>query len=500
MRTLFPRRLVPALVVAVLMAGGCGRGAAAPVPPQPQPVDGGKLVFALPGDPGSVTPLYGGDDTGMLIERNVFSGLVDADPTTLRTMPAIARSWSASPDHRTYTFRLRPHVSFQDGGGPVTAATFVSDWALLCSPQVESPNAQVLAAVAGYGACASGSGRLAGVRADGPLTLVVRLSRPVADFAAVLVDPATWAFPPQLSATPAARAAFEANPVGAGPFTVDTFRRSVHPAGKRAVAGLVVLTRNPSYWGQRAHLARVVMPVVSGADARLIAAYRSGRYQVLPLPADEVDVVRADPEFDRQLLTAPRLSLTYLGRNRPGAPPLAGAVDASRVTTLTQGKAGQVADALVPVGMPGYVPRLVGFPRRSPARSFVTLTRQTDPSKAAVTAAVARLLRNQGAQVRLVPRGSWAVGRLDLQSAAPGAVIAGLVGPRSPLTRQVEAAGRDGVDQELLDAQRRLLDSGSVVPLSFGQTQLLVNPAVHGLGVDGLGVPRLTNVWVQPSS
>ena len=130
----------------------------------------------------------------------------------------------------------------------------------------------------------------------------------------------------------------------------------------------------------------------------------------------------------------------------------------------------------------------------------MTLTKQTDPARAAVTAVVARLLRNQGAQVNLVRRGAWSVDRLDLQSAAPGAVVAALAGPRSPLTRQVDAAGPGDVDRELLDAQRKLLDSGAVVPLSFGQSQLLVNPAVHGLGVDGLGVPRLTNVWLKSSS
>ena len=64
------------------------------------------------------------------------------------------------------------------------------------------------------------------------------------------------------------------------------------------------------------------MPVVAGADAGSIAAYRAGRYQVLPLPPAEVDVVRADPEYDRQLLDAPRLSLDLAAarpRRRPAA-------------------------------------------------------------------------------------------------------------------------------------------------------------------------------------
>ena len=77
----------------LLLAAGCGRGAAAPASPEPRPVNGGTLVYALPADPVSVTPLYGGDAAGLVIERNVFAGLVDADPSTLRTVPVIARSW-----------------------------------------------------------------------------------------------------------------------------------------------------------------------------------------------------------------------------------------------------------------------------------------------------------------------------------------------------------------------------------------------------------------------
>ena len=65
-----------------------------------------------------------------MVERNVFAGLVDVDPATLRIVPSIARSWSASADGRTFTFDLRAGVRFQHGDGAVTADTFVRDWAL----------------------------------------------------------------------------------------------------------------------------------------------------------------------------------------------------------------------------------------------------------------------------------------------------------------------------------------------------------------------------------
>jgi hypothetical protein len=317
----------------------------------------------------------------------------------------------------------------------------------------------------------------------------------------MLADPATWAFPPQLAATAGDRAAFERAPVGAGPFRLVSLRTSTHPAGKAAVAGLAVLSRNPDYFGMRPHLDRVEMPVVAGADAGSIAAYRAGRYQVLPLPPAEVDVVRADPEFGRQLLDTPRLSLVSLQR-RPGATSsLAGGLSAAQVTALAAGKSGQAADALVPVGMPGYVPNVAHFALSPVTGETVTLTRPTGATERSYTSAVARVLRTDGAQVRIVRHGEWAVSELNLQSAAPATVVAALAGRgETSLVSQVEAAPPATVGRTLLHAQQTLLASGSIVPLTFGQTQLLIAPSVRGLVVDALGAPRLAGAWLTTGS
>jgi peptide/nickel transport system substrate-binding protein len=483
----------------LLLLAACTRGGAVAAIPEPAPHDGGTLTYALSADPVSVTPLYGGDAAGIVVERNVFAGLVDADPSTLRTVPSIARSWSSSADGRRFTFHLRAGVSFGSGAGPVTADTFVQDWALLCSRPVASPNAAVLSSVAGYGACRRGAGTLAGARAAGPLTLVVSLSRAVRDFPSTLVDPATWAFPPQLADTAAARAAFEQAPVGAGPFQVESIVHSRQPAGKAPVPGEVVLTANAAYFGSRPHVDRVVMPVVTQADAaRSIAAYRSGSYQVLDVPAAAVDVVRADPGFDRQLVDLPRLSLIYLratGGSSP-VPALGGAIDPAALVSQALGKSGQPADGLLPVGMPGYIPGVAHFPATSLGSATVTLTHVTDPTLASLTAALAQALRAKGAQVSVVRHGAWTVSELDLQSATADALLAGLAGQDSPLVAGVEAASGTARDTALLDAQRTLLAGGQLVPLAFGQTELLEAPPVHDLGIDALGAPRLDSVWL----
>jgi hypothetical protein len=107
------------------------------------------------------------------------------------------------------------------------------------------------------------------------------------------------------------------------------------------------------------------------------------------------------------------------------------------------------------------------------------------------------VLRTDGAQVRIVPYGDWAVSELNLQSAAPATVIAALAGRGEPsLVSQVEATPPATVGRTLLHAQQTLLASGSIVPLTFGQTQLLIAPGVRGLVVDALGAPRLAGAWL----
>ena len=71
------------------------------------------------------------------------------------------------------------------------------------------------------------------------------------------------------------------------------------------------------------------------------------------------------------------------------------------MTELAAGKSGQTADALVPLGMPGYVPSVTHFAVAG-GRREVTLTRPTGATETAFTNAAARVLRNDGAQVRIV--------------------------------------------------------------------------------------------------
>jgi hypothetical protein len=208
--------------------------------------------------------------------------------------------------------------------------------------------------------------------------------------------------------------------------------------------------------------------------------------------------VRADPGFDRQLVDLPRLSLIYLRATGGSAagPALGGAIDPAAVVAQALGKSGQPADGLLPVGMPGYIPGAAHFTAAPLAGTTVTLTHATDPTLASLTTALAQALRAKGAQVAVVGHGGWTVSELDLQSATADALLTGLAGKDSPVLAGVQAASGAAHDAALLDAQRTLLASGELVPLAFGQTELLEAPSVHGLVIDALGAPRLDGVWL----
>jgi ABC-type transport system substrate-binding protein len=498
-----------ASAVLILLLPGCGRGAAVPASSQPKPVDGGTLRYALLADPVSVTPLRGGDEAGLIVERNVFAGLVDVDPGTLEVVPSIARGWSVSGDGRTFTFQLRSGVRFQDGAGTVTAETFVRDWSMLCSPAVASPNAAVLSAVSGYDECRHG-GALSGVRAAAPLTLVVTLDRPFYDFASLLADPATWAFPPDRVSTPEGMAAFEHHPVGAGPFQIATWTRTEAVPGKKIVPGDVVLERYSSYFGRPAHLQRVDLPVVDAANpAASFGRYRSHGLDVLELAASQVDVVRADPTFSRQLVGYPRLQLIALVATDPSTSSvqqrtaLAVAIDPSSIVTDVFGKAGQTADGLVPVGMPGFLPGVAPQPLPDPSAppiGNVVLQRPTQPLLQAMADSLVRRLRHAGVEVSVADRGNYELRVLDAGYPSPDALLAPITAatdaPAGSLDAAHAAADPGKRAALYVEAERRLISSRIVIPIAYGQTQLLVAPRVRDLLYDALGGPRLAAAWL----
>ncbi len=76
---------------------------------------GGRLVFALRSEPKTLNPVAGVDIPSKEVIGRLTADLIHIDRQTQRTAPALARSWSVSPDGRHYTLELRRGLRFSDG-------------------------------------------------------------------------------------------------------------------------------------------------------------------------------------------------------------------------------------------------------------------------------------------------------------------------------------------------------------------------------------------------
>ena len=249
------------------------------------------------------------------------------------------------------------------------------------------------------------------------------------------------------------------------------------------------------------------MPVVDpGNPAAAFSRYRSGQLDVLEVAPTLVDAVRADPRFSRQLVGYPQLQLVALqpapGRELGEQLTVARAIAPSTVATQAFGKAGQAADGMVPAGTPGYVPATApplpagGTP---PAALSVTVAIPAQPALRPIADAVVTSLRRAGIRARLAAAGDYRLADVRAPYPAADAFLAQLAGPpEAVLLAESRAAADPQRAQALqLQAERLLQRRAAVVPLTFGELQLLVAPRVQGFVDDGLGAPSLATVWLR---
>ena len=76
---------------------------------------GGNYTLALGDSPQSFM-YYGVIDNNLgLVAQQLFDGLVEFNLNTYKIEPALAESWTISPDGKVYTFKLRQGVKWSDG-------------------------------------------------------------------------------------------------------------------------------------------------------------------------------------------------------------------------------------------------------------------------------------------------------------------------------------------------------------------------------------------------
>lgn len=89
---------------------------------------GGELIASTIGEgPKTFNPFNSKDNTSSTMAGVMYDGLLTTDPTTGQPAPKLAKSYSISPDGKTYTINLRRGVKWSDGK-PITADDVVFTW------------------------------------------------------------------------------------------------------------------------------------------------------------------------------------------------------------------------------------------------------------------------------------------------------------------------------------------------------------------------------------
>ncbi|WP_168581715.1 ABC transporter substrate-binding protein [Gephyromycinifex aptenodytis] len=207
----------PVVLAAVTLAlVGCSAGSTADSAGSAQ--EGNALAVGMVAEPTNLDfTTTDGAAIPQALLTNVYEGLVKVDESGA-IVPALAKSWTISPDRRTYTFELATDATFSDG------TPFTADDAVFSIERVKQDWTTSLAAAMDV---------VTSVKATSPAQVTVTLARPSNDWLYRM----TTRIGAMFSRTGVDSLATKT--VGTGPYTVDTWKRG----------DSLKLKRNPHYGG-----------------------------------------------------------------------------------------------------------------------------------------------------------------------------------------------------------------------------------------------------------
>lgn len=261
----------------------------------------GTLVWGMPADTDILDPQATGGWGTYQVTYQIFEGLVKedltkADAPTPPVIPALAESWTISPDGLQYTFKLRPGVTFHDGTAFDAAAVkfnFERFWDK-ASPNYYPKTASFVAAYAKW---------IKAVDVLDPMTVRITLTGPNYEW----LRQGLQSYGQPLMISPAAvakygNAGIALHPVGTGPF------RFV----ERVQGVRTVLERNPDYWSRKALLDRVVFRPLQDPATRVNALEDNEVQMITTPPWDDIPTLVEDGFTLSTNSNVPYINFLYL--------------------------------------------------------------------------------------------------------------------------------------------------------------------------------------------
>ena len=219
----------------------------------PAPVFAQEISWSLKYDPRTFDPALVDDQASEMVRFLTGGVLLRFNRVTQQVEPALASSWTISPDGKLITFRLRDRLRFSDGS-PLTSADVVSSLQRVLNPATKAPVAEEFL-----------DAKSVTVDAPDPLTIRVHLPKRVVDIGKVFDE---------IAIEPA-------NHPGQGRVTSGSFFVADYQNGQ-----FVRLARNPNYWrhdargAQLPYLASIKLDILANRDQDELRFLR-GQYQLL---------------------------------------------------------------------------------------------------------------------------------------------------------------------------------------------------------------------------
>jgi peptide/nickel transport system substrate-binding protein len=228
----------------VLLVAGFSEGAESPR-------YGGRLVFGLARDITGLNPFVRTRSTNKYVRQIAYETLLDYD-TKGNLVPALAESWTISPDGRVYTLRLRRGVKFHNG------EELTAEDVRWCAEYAKDPKNTATGVTF--------LERVQTVSVKDKYTVEIFLKEPQAIFLNLLASvEASFPVLPKGS-VPAAQSNLPSPPPGTGPFEFKSYR----------TAREIVFARNKNYWQKGLpYLDEIVIKPVEDEQVRF-AALRAG--------------------------------------------------------------------------------------------------------------------------------------------------------------------------------------------------------------------------------
>ena len=342
------------LLTALLLCVGCVSTAA--VAGQTELATSNEYRVPLTGEPTTLDPALFSDVYAMQVANNLYDGLVEFDQD-LNVVPAIARRWKISRDHRTYTFFLREGVTFHNGR-EVNAGDFVYSFTRVLDPNIKSPAAGFFLNIKGAEAFQEGKvDAVSGLQALGPNMLKIELKEPFAPFLSILAM-ANAKVVPQEAIGPE----FGTHPTGTGPFRFSVWQPEQG----------ITLEANKDYFAGRPFVDSVRFRIYPNIEwEQIFTDFENGMLEHALIPSERHEQFVQDETHQGKygLISKSGLNIVYVGMNQ-GVPPFDNlsvrqainyAVDTDTIVKTITKRGATPIKGILPPGVAGFDPEFRGY-------------------------------------------------------------------------------------------------------------------------------------------